>query len=117
MLSPFLNLEKLRTETHITEKEMNLLIMSNFDELMEFCKSLKVVKENQNYLEFNPVIDGEDKIQKLRPLELKTMDMEAKVLQINDNVDNLMQSYNETIGAINQKFALYNHLLSKVEGK
>ena len=30
-----------------------------------------------------------------------------------DNIDNLLQNYNETIEIINQKFALYNELLDK----
>jgi hypothetical protein len=80
---------------------------------MEFAKRLSVIKSNQNFLEYNPLIDSESKIQKLRPLEVSTMDMETKVMQVSDNIDCLMKSYHETIGVINQKFALYNSLLNK----
>ena len=40
----------------MTEKEMYILIMSNYDELIKFSKKLKTVKENQQYLEFKPVV-------------------------------------------------------------
>jgi hypothetical protein len=93
------------------------MIVSNFDEMREFGKNLNFVKENQNYLELNPIIDGQDKIQKLRPLELKTMDLETKVLQVSNDVDVLLQNYNETVGVINEKFSLYNKLLKKLETK
>jgi hypothetical protein len=101
----------------MSEKEMYLLITSNYDELKEFANGLKAIKDNQQCLEFNPVIDTETKIQKINPLEVTTMDMETKVMQITDNIDNLMKSYHDTIGIINQKFALYNNLLNKIERK
>ncbi len=116
-LSPLLDIEKLRSEFNISEKEMYLMIMSNFDEMKEFSINLNFIKENQNYLELNPVVDGQDKIQKLKPLELKTMDLDTKVLQISNNVDTLLKNYNETVGVINQKFSMYNKLLKKLEAK
>jgi hypothetical protein len=71
-LSPLLDIERLRSDYNISEKEMYLMIMSNYDEMKEFSKNLNYVKENQNYLELNPIVDGQDKILKLKPLELKS---------------------------------------------
>jgi hypothetical protein len=101
----------------MTEKEMYYLILSNDDELREFARGLKMIKDNQNCLEFNPVIDTEDKIKKINPLEVNSMDMETKVIQLTDNIDDLMKSYHGAIDIINQKFALYNNLLNKIERK
>jgi hypothetical protein len=93
------------------------MIVSNESEMQKFCKNLKKVKENQNFLDLNPIADGNEKILKLKPLELKTMQMETKVMQVSQNVDNLMKNYNDTVSVINEKFSLYNKLISKFEGK
>ena len=94
---------------------MYLMIISNYDEMKRFCKNLNFIKENQNYLELTPVVDSQEKIGKLKPLELQTMDMETKVLQLSNNVDNLLKNYNQTVGVINEKFSMYNKLLKKYE--
>lgn len=112
-----LDLEKLRTEASISEKEMYLLIISNFDELKAFSKNLNFIKSNQNYLELNPVVDGHEKIQKMKPLELKSMEMESKVIQVTNNIDILLQNYNQTIKVMNDKFSMYNRLLKNLENK
>jgi hypothetical protein len=114
MISPFLNVEKLKSDTNISEKEMYALIMSNLEDLKKFGKNISFVKENQKYLDFNPVLDSEDKIKKIRPFEVQSMDMETKVLQMSENVDNLLKNYNETVNIINQKFAIYNNLLNNI---
>ena len=62
-----LDAERLRSETNIQEKEMYLMILSNYDELKSFLVNLNYVKTNQNYLELNPIVDGQDKIKKLKP--------------------------------------------------
>ena len=77
-ISPFLNIEKLKSDFNITEKEMYLMLISNYDDMKIFGKNISFVKDNQKYLEFNPVIDGEEKINNIRPLELKTIDLETK---------------------------------------
>lgn len=92
---------------------MYFLLMSNFDELKTFLENLNYVKKNQKYLELNPIVDAQDKIKMMKPLELKTMNLESKISKMTDNIDNLLQNYNETVEIINQKFALYNELLDK----
>ncbi len=114
-LSPLLEIEKFTTDYNISEKEMYLMIISNFDEMKKFGKNLNFIKEHQNYLELSPVLDSQDKIQKLKPNELKTLDLETKVLQLTRNIDSLLVNYNESANAINEKFAMYNKLLKKYE--
>ena len=92
---------------------MYFLLMSNFDELKTFLENLNYVKKNQKYLELNPIVDAQDKIKMMKPLELKTMNLESKISKMTDKIDNLLQNYNETVEIINQKFALYNELLDK----
>jgi hypothetical protein len=116
-LSPLLDIEKLRTEAHISEKEMYLLIISNYDELRKFGKNLHFIKSNQNYLELNPVVDGNEKIMKLKPLEMNTMNLETKVMQVTNNIDILLQNYYQTIEVVNEKFSMYNKLLKSLEIK
>ena len=94
---------------------MYLMIISNYDELKKFCKNLNFIKENQNYLELTPVVDSQDKILKLKPLELQTMDIESKVLQLSNNIDNLLKNYNQSVNVINEKFNMYDKLLKKYE--
>jgi len=109
-----LDIEKLKSD-NISEKEMYLLIISNLEELKKFGKNLAFIKDNQNYLSLNPITDIQDKIYKLKPIELSTMDLETRVLQISNNVDVLLTSYNDTINIINEKFSLYNKLLKSYE--
>ena len=113
MLSPLLDPEKLKDESNLQDKEMYFLLISNFDELKSFLENLNYVKKNQMYLELNPIVDVQYKIKTMKPLELKTMNLESKISKMTDNIDNLLQNYNETIEIINQKFALYNELLDK----
>ena len=96
---------------------MYLMILSNESEMQKFCKNLNTVKENQSFLDLNAVAEGPEKILEIKPLELKTMEMETKVLQISQNIDNLLKNYSETVDVINEKFNLYNKLISNLEGK
>ena len=112
MLSPLLENDKLKNDTNLGDKEMYFLLMSNFDEIRSFLENLKYIKKNQKYLELNPIVDADEKINAIKPLELQSMNLEATVSKMNDNVDNLLKNYNETIDIINKKFALYNQLLS-----
>ncbi len=114
-ISPFLNIEKLKSDNSITEKEMYALLISNFEDLKKFAKNIYFVQENQKYLDFNPVLDCEEKIKQLRPLEVQSIDIETKVIQLSENVDNLLKNYNETVNVINQKFAIYNNLLNNIK--
>jgi hypothetical protein len=111
MLSPLLENDKIKNDTNLGDKEMYFLLMSNFDEIRSFLENLKYIKKNQKYLELNPIVDVDEKINTIKPLELQSMNLEAKVSKMNDNVDNLLKNYNETIDIINKKFALYNQLL------
>ena len=112
MLSPLLENDKLKNDTNLGDKEMYFLLMSNFDEIRSFLENMKYIKKNQKYLELNPIVDTDEKINVIKPLELQSMNLEAKVSKMNDNVDNLLKNYNETIDIINKKFTLYNQLLS-----
>jgi len=47
----------------------------------------------------------------LQSHEIKTIDLESKMAKMSDNIDLLLQNYNETVDIINKKFALYNQLL------
>jgi len=93
------------------------MILSNEFEMQKFCKNLNTVKENQSFLDLNAVAEGPEKILEIKPLELKTMEMETKVLQISQNIDDLLKNYSETVDVINEKFNLYNKLISNLEGK
>ena len=72
---------------------------------------VKFLKNNQKFLETNPLTNAEDKMKTLKSQELKTIDLENKIAKMTDNIDQLLQNYNETVDIINKKFALYNKLL------
>ena len=55
--------------------------------------------------------NGEEKMKTLKTYELKSIDLESKMTKMTDNIDLLLQNYNETVDIINKKFALYNKLL------
>lgn len=114
-ISPILDPDKLLEDPHLTNKEMFSLVMSNYDELKAFLHNLNFIKNNEKYLELNPVADSPEKIKKMKPLELRTMTLESKVGKMTDNIDELLKNYNETIDIINQKFALYNTVLDKTK--
>lgn len=110
-MSPLLDPDKLKSENNIQDKDMYFQLLSNYDELKSFLSDIKFIKKNQHYLELNPMVDGREKIKTLENLELKSINLESKMSKMSDNIDNLMQNYNETIDIINKKFALYNELL------
>ena len=43
------------------------------------------------------------------------MDIESKVLQLSNNIDNLLKNYNQSVNVINEKFNMYDKLLKKYE--
>ena len=87
--------------------------MNNFDELQKFLKNINYIKKNQKSLEVNLMIEGDKKINEIRPLELKGMELESKASKMTENIENLVKNYTETIEVINKKFKLYNDLLNK----
>ena len=86
--------------------------MLNQDEIESFLKNIEFIKQNQQYLESDSS-DIDEKIKIIKPLEVKSMNIESKVNKMSDNIDNLLKNYTETIDIINKKFALYNELLDK----
>ena len=86
--------------------------MLNQDKIESFLKNIEFIKQNQQYLESN-LNDIDEKIKIIKPLEVKSMNIESKVNKMSDNIDNLLKNYTETIDIINKKFALYNELLDK----
>ncbi len=69
------------------------------------------MKNNQKFLETNPITNAEEKMKTLKSYELKSIDLQSKMTKMTDNIDQLLQNYNETVDIINKKFALYNKLL------
>ena len=86
--------------------------MLNQEEIESFLKNIEYIKQNQQYLESN-LNDIDEKIKIIKPLEVKSMNIESKVNKMSDNIDNLLKNYTETIDIINKKFALYHELLDK----
>ena len=86
--------------------------MLNQEEIESFLKNIEYIKQNQQYLESDSS-DIDEKIKIIKPLEIKSMNIESKVNKMSDNIDNLLKNYTETIDIINKKFALYNELLDK----
>ena len=86
--------------------------MLNQEEIESFLKNIEFIKQNQQYLESDSS-DIDEKIKIIKPLEIKSMNIESKVNKMSDNIDNLLKNYTETIDIINKKFALYNELLDK----
>ena len=86
--------------------------MLNQEEIESFLKNIEFIKQNQQYLESDSS-DIDEKIKIIKPLEIKSMNIESKVNKMSDNIDNLLKNYTETIDIINKKFALYHELLDK----
>lgn len=86
--------------------------MLNQEEIESFLKNIEFIKQNQQYLESN-LNDIDEKIKIIKPLEIKSMNIESKVNKMSDNIDNLLKDYTEIIDIINKKFTLYNELLDK----
>lgn len=103
--------EIVTMEEMLKDEEMKQLIVSNQEELDSFLQTLDFIKKNQKYLQLNPILDAPEKIKTINGLELKSMTLESKMSKMSDNVDNLLQNYNQTIDIINKKFALFNELL------
>jgi hypothetical protein len=104
--------KKIKENHNLSDKEMFTLLMLNQDEIENFLKNIEYIKQNQKYLEVNN-IDTEEKIKIIKPLEIKSMDLESKMTKMTDNIDNLLKNYTETIDIINKKFELYNELLGQ----
>ena len=94
---------------------MYALILLNEDELKNFSGNLNFIKSNANYLNFSPIVDGQEKISKIKPLELQTLNLETKVYSLNDNIDNLITNYTQSVNIINEKLAMYNEILKGKE--
>lgn len=96
---------------------MYLLITDKCDDIKNFVDNTNYIKENLNFLDLNPITDCNKKIEMLRPIEVDSIDLDSKLLKVNNNIDILLKNYNETCEVINKKFALYDRLLSKLENK
>ena len=113
-LAPLLNVEKLSSEFTISENEMYVLIMTNFDELESFLNNLKFIKDNQNVLDFDIIKDLEEKKKAIKPLELKGINLYSKINQIHESVDRISENYSKSVDILNDKIFIYNELLEKM---
>ena len=114
-LNPLLNVEKLTSEFNINEDEMYALIIVNFDEIESFLLNLKYIKDNQKILEYEPIIDIDEKKNILREKEINSIDLFTKVYQTHESVDKLCSTYYESVSNLNEKFDLYTKILDALE--
>ncbi len=115
-LNPFLNVEKLSSEFTIGEDEMYVLISANFDEIESFLGNVNFIKDNQKkILDHDPIIDLPEKRKIIREKEFSSIDINNKVYQLHNNIDNLAQTYYDSINIINEKFGVYNKILDALE--
>lgn len=113
-LAPLLNVEKLSSEFTISENEMYVLVMTNFDELESFLNNLKFIKENQKVLDFDIIKDLEEKKKTIKPLELKSINLYSNINQIHEAVDKISDNYSKSVELLNDKIFIYNELLDKM---
>lgn len=102
----------MKENSNLNDKEIFTLLMLNQEEIESFLKNIEFIKQNQQYLESDSS-DIDEKIKIIKPLEIKSMNIESKVNKMSDNIDNLLKDYTEIIDIINKKFTLYNELLDK----
>ena len=110
-VAPLLNIEEYKNENIPSDRQIYNTLILSYDNIKYFLTSVKFLKNNQKFLETNPISNGEDKMNTLKSYELKSIDLESKMTKMTDNIDQLLQNYNETVDIINKKFALYNRLL------
>ena len=91
---------------------MHSALKRNYEHIKNYLTGVKFLKNNQQFLEINPLSNAEEKMKMLESDELKTIDLESKATKMTNNIDLLLQNYNETVDIINKKFALYNQLLN-----
>ena len=106
-----MNIEEYKNENIPSDRQIYNTLICNYDGIKIFLSSVKYLKNNQKFLELNPLSNGEEKMKTLQSHEIKTIDLESKMAKMTDNIDLLLQNYNETVDIINKKFALYNQLL------
>ena len=112
-ISPLLDIEEYKNENIPSDRQMHNALKRNYEHIKNFLTGVKFLKNNQQLLEVNPLSNVEEKMKSLQSDELKTIDLESKTTKMSDNIDLLLQNYNETVEIINKKFALYNQLLNK----
>ena len=110
-VAPLLNIEEYKNENIPSDRQIYNTLICNYDGIKIFLSGVKFLKNNQKFLELNPLSNGEEKMKTLQSQEIKTIDLESKMAKMSDNIDLLLQNYNETVDIINKKFALYNQLL------
>ena len=110
-LSPLLDIEEYKNENIPSDRQMYNTLICNYDGIKYFLTGVKFLKNNEKYLELNPLSNGEEKMKTLQGFELKTIDLESKMTKMSDNIDALLENYNETVDIINKKLDLYNQLL------
>ena len=110
-IAPLLNIEEYKNENLPSDRQIYNTLILSYDNIKNFLSGVKFLKNNQNFLEANPMSNSEEKMKKLKSYELKSIDLESKMTKMTDNIDQLLQNYNETVDIINKKFALYNKLL------
>ena len=110
-VAPLLNIEEYKSENIPSDRQIYNTLILSYDNIKSFLSGVKFLKNNQKFLETNPISNAEEKMKTLKSYELKSIDLESKMTKMTDNIDQLLQNYNETVDIINKKFALYNKLL------
>ena len=110
-VAPLLNIEEYKNENIPSDRQIYNTLILSYDNIKYFLSGVKFLKNNQKFLETNPITNAEEKMKTLKSYELKCIDLQSKMTKMTDNIDQLLQNYNETVDIISKKFALYNKLL------
>ena len=110
-IAPLLNVDEYKNENIPSDRQIYNTLILSYDNIKTFLSGVKFLKNNQKFLETDPMKKKKKKMKTLKTYELKSIDLESKMTKMTDNIDLLLQNYNETVDIINKKFALYNKLL------
>ena len=116
-VAPLLNIEEYKNENIPSDRQIYNTLILSYDNIKYFLSGVKFLKNNQKFLETNPITNAEDKMKTLKSYELKTIDLQSKMNKMTDNIDQLLQNYNETIDIINKKFEEFEFFKTPAEVK
>ena len=85
-VSPLLNIEEYKSENIPSDRQIYNTLILSYDNIKYFLAGVKFLKNNQKFLETNPLTNAEDKMKTLKSQELKKIDLENKIAKMTDNM-------------------------------
>jgi len=88
------------------------LVVANEEFIQETARSLEIIKNHEKYINPDHLSEVPSLVKKLAPLEVQHSSIKEETIHSNEQLESLLNSYNQIVHLLSEKFTYWDSLLT-----